>query len=65
MLPISPLGMMGDWSFAKNNVFALTWDIFASTEKAHRFGFPDMVDSEEMVDRLSAAIERCKSCHDG
>jgi hypothetical protein len=32
----------------------LTWDVFASTEKAHRFGFSDMVDSEEMVDRLSA-----------
>jgi nucleoside-diphosphate-sugar epimerase len=50
----TPFGMMADWSFAKNNVFALTWDVFASTEKAHRFGFPDMVDSEEMVDRLSA-----------
>ncbi|MGB9118891.1 MAG: SDR family oxidoreductase [Bradyrhizobium sp.] len=50
----TPFGMMADWSFAKNNVFGLTWDIFASTVKAHRFGFPDMVDSEEMFDRLFA-----------
>jgi len=50
----TPFDMMADWSFANNNVFALTWDIFASTVKAHRFGFPDMVDSEEMFDQLFA-----------
>lgn len=48
----TPFDMMADWSFATNNVFGLTWDIFASTVKAHRSGFPDMVDSEEMFDRL-------------
>jgi hypothetical protein len=46
--------MMADWSFATNNVFGLTWDIFASTVKAHQFGFTDMVDSEAMFDRLFA-----------
>jgi nucleoside-diphosphate-sugar epimerase len=50
----TPFAMMADWSFAKNNVFGLTWDVFASTVKAHRFGFPDMIDSEEMFDRLFA-----------
>lgn len=50
----TPFGMMADWSFAKNNVFGLTWDVFASTVKAHQFGFPDMIDSEEMFDRLFA-----------
>lgn len=45
---------MADWHFAHNNVFGLTWDVFASTVKAHQFGFPDMVDSEDMFDRLFA-----------
>lgn len=53
-LRATPFRMMADWSFASNNVFALIWDIFASTVKAHQFGFPDMVDSEEMFDRLFA-----------
>jgi hypothetical protein len=47
-------GLTADWSFMKNNVFVLTWDVFASTEKARWFGFPDMVDSEERFDRLFA-----------
>jgi len=50
----TPFHMMADWNFAHNNVFGLTWDVFASTVKAHHFGFPDMVDSEEMFDRLFA-----------
>ena len=53
-LRATPFRMMADWSFAHNNVFGLTWDIFASTVKAHQSGFPDMVDSEDMFDRLFA-----------
>lgn len=53
-LRATPFRMMADWSFAHNNVFGLNWDVFASTVKAHQFGFPDMVDSEDMFDRLFA-----------
>ena len=53
-LRATPFNMMADWSFATNNVFGLNWDIFASTVKAHQFGFADMVDSEAMFDRLFA-----------
>jgi nucleoside-diphosphate-sugar epimerase len=56
----TPFAMMADWNFAENNVFGLNWDIFASTVKAHRFGFPDMVDSEEMFDRLFARYRALK-----
>lgn len=56
----TPFGMMADWSFAKNNVFALTWDVFASTVKAHQFGFADTIDSEEMFDRLFAQYRRLR-----
>lgn len=53
-LRATPFHTMADWSFAHNNVFGLKWDIFASTVKAHRFGFSEMVDSEEMFDRIFA-----------
>jgi nucleoside-diphosphate-sugar epimerase len=49
-----PFEQIADWHFAHNNAFGLTWDVFASTIKAHRFGFHEMVDSEEMFDRLFA-----------
>lgn len=52
--------MMADWSFAQKNVFGLTWDVFASTEKARQFGFTDMVDSEAMFDRLFARYRMLK-----
>jgi len=53
-LRATPFHTMADWNFAHNNVFGLKWDIFASTVKAHRFGFSEMIDSEEMFDRLFA-----------
>lgn len=43
---------LADWSFAQNNVFALTWDAVASTVKAHRFGFHRVQDSLDMFARL-------------
>jgi hypothetical protein len=49
-----PFEQIADWHFAHNNVFRLTWAVFASTVKAHRFGFHEMVDSEEIFDRLFA-----------
>ncbi|QRG06310.1 SDR family oxidoreductase [Xanthobacter dioxanivorans] len=49
-----PFAGMADWHFAHNNVFGLGWDVVPSLVKAHRFGFHEVVDTEEMFARLFA-----------
>ena len=39
------------WPFG-DYVFGCDWDVMTSTTKARQFGFPDVVDSEEMFVRL-------------
>lgn len=56
----APFASLADWSFAQNNVFGLAWDVFASTAKAHRFGFHGVVDSDAMFARLLADYRQRK-----
>jgi hypothetical protein len=39
------------WPFA-DYVFGCDWDVMSDTTKSRRFGFHDVVDSEEMFHRL-------------
>jgi len=41
-------GEIADWAFA-DSVFRIDWDQAMSVVKSHRFGFREMVDSEQML----------------
>jgi nucleoside-diphosphate-sugar epimerase len=44
----TPFGEIADWAFA-DSVFRIEWDQAISAVKSHRFGFGEMVDSEQML----------------
>ena len=46
-----PFADLVGWPFA-DYVFGCDWDVMSDVTKLHRFGFHDVVDSEEMFVRL-------------
>ena len=50
---------VADWAFA-DSVFRLEWDQALSVVKAHRYGFCEMVDSENMLAELLAEYRRLR-----
>ncbi len=46
LLPL-PLAKLANWRFG-DFLFSATWDDMSSTVKAHRFGFNEVIDTEEM-----------------
>jgi nucleoside-diphosphate-sugar epimerase len=51
------LDRLVSWSFAEF-VFRIEYDVFADTTKARRFGFHDVVETEEMFDRMVHDLRR-------
>jgi nucleoside-diphosphate-sugar epimerase len=52
-----PLDRLVAWPFGQF-VFQIGYDVFADTTKARRFGFHDVVDTEEMFVRMFAELRR-------
>jgi hypothetical protein len=50
-LRATPLERLVSWSFAEF-VFRIEYDVFVDTTKARRHGFHDVVDTEEMFERM-------------
>jgi hypothetical protein len=55
----TPLADLVSWGFGEF-VFRIEYDVFADTTKARRFGFPDVVDTEEMFERQFRELRRRK-----
>jgi nucleoside-diphosphate-sugar epimerase len=54
-----PLANLVSWGFGEF-VFRIEYDVFADTTKARRFGFHDVVDTEEMFERQFGELRRRK-----